>query len=99
VRPLAAVATCANGVVAVDYGPVPLPTKPTRGRARKVRPIPKGRRTSVHREEFDKVIDLLNKRGEILNDMLRTQEIQFQRIAQIQADLDLIKRAWTKLDI
>jgi hypothetical protein len=72
--------------------------KPTRRRARKIRRIPKGRQTNVRRDEFNKVIDLLNKRGEILNAILRDQAIQFQRIAQIQADLDLIKRAWTNVD-
>jgi len=69
--------------------------KPTR-RTPKIRRIPKGRRTDVRRDEFNKVIDLLNKRGEILNTILRDQQIQFQRIAQMQADLDVIKRAWTR---
>jgi hypothetical protein len=63
------------------------PTSPTR----KVRRIPKGRRASVGREELDRLIDLLNERGEVLNRVVREQEIQFQRIAQIQADLDLLK--------
>jgi hypothetical protein len=44
------------------------------------------------------VIDLLNVRGNILNEMRqqveqnsRNIEVQFARIAQIQADIDLIK--------
>ena len=67
--------------------------KSTRRRAQKVPRIPKGRQMDVRRDEFNKVIDLLNERGEILKAILRTQEIQFQRIAQLQADLDVVKRA------
>jgi len=51
----------------------------------------------VRRDEFNNVIDLINQRGEIVNAMLRNQEIQFQRIAQIQADLDRIKQAWARI--
>jgi hypothetical protein len=50
----------------------------------------------VRRDEFNRLIDLLNQRGEVVNAILRGQEIQFQRIAQIQAELDLLKRALTK---
>ena len=62
----------------------------------RVRRIPKSRRVDVTRGEFDRVIDLLNERGEILNNVIRNQDIQFQRIAQIQAELDQIRRAWMK---
>ena len=62
----------------------------------RVRRIPKSRRVDVTRGEFDRVIDLLNERGEILNNIIRNQDIQFQRIAQIQAELDQIRRAWAK---
>jgi len=58
---------------------------------RKVQRLPKGRRASIDRAELNRLIDLLNQRGETLNQVLRDQEIQFQRIAQIQADLDLLK--------
>jgi hypothetical protein len=67
-----------------------------RQRYQKVRPIPKGRRMDVRRDEFNLVIDILNQRGEILNAILHNQEIQFQRIAQIQADLDVLKRTRAK---
>jgi hypothetical protein len=58
----------------------------------------------VTRAEFDRVIDLLNQRGEIINE-IRQQvernahniEVQFTRVAQIQAELDQIKRAWARL--
>ena len=65
--------------------------------ARRLKPIPKGRRTDVRREEFDHLIDVLNKRGEVVNAILRTQEIQFQRIAEMQAELDIIRRALDRI--
>lgn len=71
--------------------------KAVRSRLRKLPSIPKGRRLDVSREEFDRVIDLLNVRGDILNSILRDQEIQLRRIAQIQAELDLIKRQWERV--
>jgi hypothetical protein len=71
----------------------PQPKDPTR---RKVQRLPKGRHASVGRGELNRLIDLLNDRGEVLNRVLRDQEIQFQRIAQIQADLDLIKGMWSR---
>ena len=59
---------------------------------------------SVRRAEFNSLIDLLNERGQLLNrfveeqqQMLKEQQIQFQRIAQIQAELDSLKQAWTRL--
>lgn len=58
----------------------------------------------VTRAEFDRVIDLLNQRGVIINDIRRQVEqdgrnieVQFTRIAQIQADLDYLKRLLAKL--
>ena len=58
------------------------------------------------RAEFDRVIDILNECGEILREyrlvlddhrssleqMRRDLDIQFKRIAQLQGQLDLIKR-------
>jgi hypothetical protein len=46
----------------------------------------------VTRSEFDRVIDRLNERGEVINKMQRDLETQFTRIAQLQAEVDLIKR-------
>jgi hypothetical protein len=46
----------------------------------------------VTRAEFDRVIDLLNERGEIIKKMRRDLETQFTRIAQLQAELDVMKR-------
>ena len=59
---------------------------------RKVRRIPKGRQTDVRREEFNRLIDMLNERGELFSRIMQDQQIQFQRIAQIQAELDLVKQ-------
>jgi hypothetical protein len=50
----------------------------------------------IRREEFNHLIDQLNERAETLNALLRNQEIQFQRIAQLQAELDLLKRSGLK---
>lgn len=59
---------------------------------RKVPRIPKSRRVDVTREEFDRVIDLLNRRGAILNHLQTEQDIQLKRIAQIQIELDRVMR-------
>jgi hypothetical protein len=75
-------------------------------RLRAIPRIPKSRRTAVMRAEFDHVIDILNERGEILKEyraalddhrttleqMRRDLDIQFKRIAQLQGELDVIKR-------
>ena len=81
---------------------LPMARKPAR--IRKVRPVPKSRRIDVTRAEFDRVIDLLNERGAIINEIrehvernTRDLEVQFTRLAQIQADLDLLKRMLAKL--
>jgi hypothetical protein len=46
----------------------------------------------VRRDEFNRLIDLLNQRGEVVNRILRTQDIQFERIAQMQVEIDRLKR-------
>ena len=70
----------------------PQPKDPTRRKAQGSRGTPcvRGPR------ELNRLIDLLNDRGEVLNRVLRDQEIPFQRIAHIQADLDLIKGMWSR---
>ena len=71
--------------------------------------IPKSRRAAVTRAEFDHVIDILNERGEILagyrtalaehrsglDRVQRDLEIQFRRIAQLQEEVDRLKRERT----
>ena len=63
--------------------------------------MPKSRRIDVTRAEFDRVIDLLNERGRMINDLAeqldrntRSIQVQFARFAQIQAELDRIKRSF-----
>jgi hypothetical protein len=77
-----------------------MPTKAPRPRATKrARRIPRTQRIDVTRAEFNRVIDLLNERGQILNDLRHNQEVQFKRIAQIQAELDQVKRAWDRVKL
>jgi hypothetical protein len=61
--------------------------------------IPKSRRIDVSRGEFNHVIDLLNERRkallqdrEDLNHVLRELDIQFKRIAQLQFEVDELKK-------
>jgi hypothetical protein len=59
---------------------------------RRAKRIPKGRRIDVSRAEFDKVIDILNERADIMNGLRKDLDIQFQRIAQIQVELDVLRQ-------
>jgi len=63
---------------------------------RKVKRLPKSRHVSVSRTEMNRLVDRLNERGDVLNRVLQTQRIQFQRIAEIQADLDLMKARYLR---
>jgi len=61
-------------------------------------------RTGVTRREYNRIIDILNERNLILNALREgfqrlehTDAIQFKRIAQLQSELDEVKRAWTKM--
>jgi hypothetical protein len=62
-------------------------------RVARAKPIPLSRRVDVTRAEFNRVIALLNERSALINDLRYNQEIQFKRIAQLQAELDLFRRA------
>jgi hypothetical protein len=69
-------------------------SKPRRvGRART---IPLAKRMDVTRAEFNRVIEILNERGGIINDLRHNQEMQFRRLAQLQAEVDLIRRGWDR---
>jgi hypothetical protein len=59
---------------------------------RQIARIPKGRRVAVGRQEYNHLVDMLNERGDALNRILADQRIQFERIAQIQAEIDRIKQ-------
>jgi len=68
---------------------------PIPGKARRRTPgrVGKRARATITREEFDVLVDLLNRRFLALTEIQHEQDVQFQRIAQIQAELDLIRRA------
>jgi hypothetical protein len=67
-----------------------------RRRVGKAKRISVGKRMDVTRAEFNRVIAILNERGQIINDLRHNQDMQFQRLAQLQAEMDLIRRAWEK---
>src|SRR5919201_5669120 len=75
-----------------------------------LRRIPKARhlagsplaKKDVTRGEYNRIIDILNERAVILNQfrdaitaLKQASDVQFKRIAQLQADFDQIKTAWT----
>jgi hypothetical protein len=74
-----------------------MPRRTTRRRVGKASRLPSGKRIDVSRAEFNRLIARLNERGDIINDLRRNQDMQFQRLAQLQAELDLIRRAWERL--
>jgi hypothetical protein len=67
-----------------------------RRRVGKAKGIVVGKRMDVTRGEFNRVIAILNERGQIINDLRHNQDMQFQRLAQLQAEMDLIRRAWDR---
>jgi hypothetical protein len=44
----------------------------------------------VTRAEFDRAIQILNDRGRILDDIRHNLDLQFRRIAQMQAQIDYL---------
>ncbi len=52
---------------------------------------PRHKRVDVTRGEFNGLIELLNARAKFMDDMRRDLDIQFKRIAHIQAELDELK--------
>jgi hypothetical protein len=54
--------------------------------------IPKLKRREVTRAEFNHLVDVLNERAVVLNDIQAALEVQFTRIAQLQAELDEVRR-------
>ena len=58
--------------------------------------------TSGHppsRAEFDRAMDRIDRLSKQLSDVQRELSIQFDRIAQLQADIDLIRAAWTNVRV
>jgi hypothetical protein len=67
-----------------------MPPRPPRSRV--LPRIPKLRRVDVTRAEFDHVIDMLNSRGEVVDQIRQELDVQFKRIAQLQVELDTLKK-------
>ena len=66
---------------------------PTKKRSlRRAKRTPKAKRMDVSRAEFDKVLDILRERGPILTGLRKDLDIQFKRIAQMQAELDVVRQ-------
>jgi hypothetical protein len=53
-------------------------------------------RLNVTRAEFDSLISSLNDRGEIINEIQRTHQTQFTGIAQLQRQLDDLKKSYAR---
>ena len=53
--------------------------------------IPRHKRVDVMRGEFDALIELLNARATFMDEMRHDLDIQFKRIAHMQAELDELK--------
>ena len=48
------------------------------------------------RAEFERLTRKIEQMRERMDAIAREQEIQFQRIAEVQAAIDLIRSAWSK---
>lgn len=53
-------------------------------------------RTDVTRAEYNNIIAVLNQRGEMINELRRELDVQFKRMAQMQSELDEVRRVWTR---
>jgi hypothetical protein len=49
------------------------------------------------RDDLRRHEELIAALQKAIDRMARDQEVQFTRIAQLQADIDLIRRAWNKI--
>lgn len=61
---------------------------------KKSRRISKTRRSAITRDEYNAIVDILNQRGEAIAFIEKSLAVQFQRIAQLQAELDQVRTAW-----
>jgi hypothetical protein len=80
-------------------------SRPRIPKARRVTRSPSSR-VDVTRGEYNRIIDILNERNVILNRLREGLEavehmcdIQFKRMAQLQADVDEIKRAQERMKV
>ncbi len=63
----------------------------------KLRRIPTTKRVDVRREEFERLVAIINQRGDVINEIRHDLDIQFKRMAQIQGEVDEIQRAIQRL--
>ncbi len=61
-------------------------------RRRPIRRIPTLQRIDVKRHEFNRVVEHVNQLTELLEVLQRSQEVQFKRIAQLQAEVDQLRK-------
>jgi hypothetical protein len=54
------------------------------------------RRAKIERPEIDDILKALNRGTSVIEQLQRDSEIQFKRIAQLQAEVDLLKRSLGK---
>ncbi len=76
-----------------------MPTPPGKSRRQASRMV-KPRGAVVTRAEFDRMVDALNERGRLIEELReeiersrRVLKVQFERMAQMQMDIDLLKRS------
>ena len=53
-------------------------------------------RVDVTRQEYNEIVTILDRRGEVIEGLRRELETQFKRMAQIQSELDEVRQAWLK---
>ena len=53
-------------------------------------------RIDITRAEFNAVLAVLEERGAFIECLRHDLDVQFTRIAQLQAELDQIRRAWER---
>jgi hypothetical protein len=72
-------------------------TRPVAKKRRtRLKPVPAKSRV-LRREEFDRLVDLFNMRGELINELRHDLDIQFKRMAQMQSELDDMQRTLQRL--
>jgi len=69
------------------------------GRKRKprIRASAKVARNQVSRAQFNRVVQTQTERGVIIAEIRRELDVQFRRMAQLQAELDALKQAWQRM--
>lgn len=66
--------------------------------ARRRRRSRAGRITAIsNHTQLQKLVATVNEHDAITAEMRRDLDVQFRRLAQIQAELDVIKRAWARI--